>query len=85
MDTILRCGIPATWVLMGSRASGQPLYRGPSVRQALRALDLWQPREGTHDLAPALRTATAVAGPTGITRLITSTARRVPPGNPHGV
>ena len=80
MDTILRCGIPVTWVLMGSRASGQPLYRGPSVRQALRALDLWQPREGTHDLAPALRTATAVAGPTGITRLITSTARRVPAG-----
>ena len=80
MDAILRSGIPATWVLMGSRASGQPLYRGPSARQALHALDLWQPREGTHDLAPALRTATAVAGPTGITRLITSTARRVPAG-----
>lgn len=28
MDAILRSGIPATWVLMGSRASGQPLYRG---------------------------------------------------------
>lgn len=80
MDAILRSGIPATWVLMGSRASGQPLYRGPSARQALHALDLWQPREGTHDLAPVLRTATAVAGPTGITRLITSTARRVPAG-----
>lgn len=41
MDAILRSGIPATWVLMGSRASGQPLYRGPSARQALHALDLW--------------------------------------------
>lgn len=80
MDTILQSGIPTTWVLTGSRTSGQPLYRGRDARQALRALDLWQPHEGTHDLSPALRTAAAIAGPTGITRLITSTAQRVPTG-----
>lgn len=80
MDVIRQSGIPANWVLLGSRPSSRPLYRGTDSRQALHAMDLWQPREGTHDLSPALRTATAIAGPTGITRLVTSTARRVPPG-----
>lgn len=80
METIRRSGIPTTWILTGSRPSSRPLYRGTDPGQALRALEAWHPREGTHDLAPALRTAMAIAGPTGITRLVTSTALRVPPG-----
>lgn len=80
MDAIRQSGIPATWILMGSRPSSRPFYRGTDSRQALEALDAWQPHEGTHDTAAALRTAAALASPAGITRLITSTASRVPPG-----
>ena len=80
METIRRTGIPAVWVLMDSRPSSQPFYRGTDSRKALQAMDSWQPHAATHDAAPALRTAAAIAGPGGITRLITSTPRRVPSG-----
>lgn len=80
MDAIRQSGIPSTWILMGSLPSSRPFYRGMDSCKALQALDKWHPQEGTHDVAPALRTAAAIAAPAGITRLVTSTTRRVPPG-----
>lgn len=80
MEAIRKSGIPTVWTLMDSRPSSQPFYRGTDSRKALQALEAWQPHAATHDAAAALRTAAAIAGPGGITRLITSTPRRVPPG-----
>ncbi len=80
MKTIRSSGIPTTWVLMGSRSSGMTYYRGDQDAAAIQALNAWQPGKSTHDFAPALRIAHALAGKNGISRLVTCSDLRVPKG-----
>lgn len=80
MELIGKQGIPTNWVLTGSRPAQLPFYRGTDSGDALRALDQWQPSSGAHDPEAALRTAAALAGPTGLARMITNAPLRVPPG-----
>lgn len=86
MEAIGKQGIPTTWVVMGSRPSRLPFYRGNNSAAALQSLNQWTPNAATHDLSPSLRTAEALAGTAGFTRLVTCTAGRVPSGqNARGV
>lgn len=80
MDAIRKTGVPTTWILLGSSPSGMPFYRGTDSVRALQALENWQPKRTTHNLSPSLGTAASLAGTSGITRLVTSTPLRVPPG-----
>lgn len=72
-------GIPSIWTIMPSSSRNTSIYRGTNAREALTALGSWEPRSGTHDPAPALRTAEAVAGKIGITHFITNNREMVPP------
>jgi hypothetical protein len=68
------------WVVMTSDTRTPPLYRGPDRAAALAAAAAWQPMLGTHDRAPALRLAHALAGPGGLVWFVTDTTEHVPPG-----
>jgi hypothetical protein len=69
-----------TWVIMTTDAREPVLYRGPDRVAADSALERWQPELGTHDLAPALRLAHALAGEAGRTLLVTDTRAKAPAG-----
>ncbi len=80
MNRIAADGIPTTWILMGTRPTGLTFYNGEDKAAALDALCAWQPGKNTHPFDAALRTANALAGKNGISRLISNRAQRVPPG-----
>ncbi len=80
MNRIAADGIPTTWILMGTRPTGLTFYNGDDEAAALDALRAWQPEKTAHPFDVALRTANALAGKSGIGRLITNRERRVPPG-----
>jgi hypothetical protein len=69
-----------TWVILTSDPRNPPLYRGEERRAATEAFARWQPQLGSHDLGPQLRLASALAGPSGRTFLITDSKAKVPPG-----
>jgi hypothetical protein len=69
-----------TWVILTTDPRQPPLYRGEERRMATEALARWQPQLGAHDLNPQLRLASALAGISGRTFLITDSRPKVPPG-----
>jgi len=66
------------WIVMTSDPRQPALYRGPDLPPALRAAQNWHPNLGTHDVTPALRLAHTLAGPGGLTWLITHGRAAVP-------
>lgn len=78
MGELEASGIPSLWTIMPSSSRNTHLYRGNNHRDALSALENWTPHSGSHSPVPALRTAEAVAGKTGITHFITSSRDNVP-------
>jgi hypothetical protein len=68
------------WVVMTSDTRTPPHYRGPDRAAAHAAAATWQPALGTHDRAPALRLAHALAGPGGLVWFVTDTMETVPSG-----
>jgi hypothetical protein len=69
-----------TWVILTSDPRQPPLYRGEERRAAVAALSRWDPLLGSHDLGPQLRLASALAGTSGRTLLVTDGRGKVPPG-----
>ena len=70
------------WLLLSSDPRQPPLYRGADRAAALAALAGWRPALGTHDLQPALRLARTLAGPGGLTWLVTDRREQLAPDQP---
>ncbi len=68
------------WIVLESVAGRRPLYRGEDRAAALAALAAWEPREGTHDLAPAFEAARSTAGQGGVVLFVTDHEEPVPEG-----
>jgi hypothetical protein len=68
-----------TWVVMTTNPRQPALYRGLSRDAAAAAFAQWLPELGRHELRPALRLATTLAGTAGRTLLITDQREGVPP------
>ena len=68
------------WRLLETDTARPTLYAGGDVHAALDALARWQPRLGTHDFTPALRTAQSLARGTGLTLFVTDHHADLPDG-----
>ena len=69
-----------TWVILTTDQRQPPLYRGEERRLAAESFARWQPQLGSHDLNPQLRLASAIAGISGRTFLVTDSRSKVTPG-----
>lgn len=70
------------WLVMTTDRRQPALYRGTDRRAAMAALARWQPALGVHEIAPVLRLAQQLAGPNGLTWLITDARAKVPAAQP---
>jgi hypothetical protein len=68
------------WIVLESAAGRRPLYRGAERAGVLDAVRAWEPREPTHDLAPAFEAARAAAGRDGTVLFVTDHEEPVPEG-----
>ena len=68
------------WRVFETDAARPTLYSGADARAALRSLDHWQPRLGTHDFTPALHTAQGLARESGVALFVTDRPAEVPDG-----
>jgi hypothetical protein len=68
------------WIVLESTTGRRPLYRGNEAAGVLQAVRAWEPREPTHDLAPAFEVARAAAGRDGTVLFVTDHESPVPEG-----
>lgn len=82
MEEAKRGAARTQWLLLASDPRSPILYRGGDDTAARSALSRWQPVLGTHDTAPVLQTARALAGAGGTVWFVTNRRDTVPAGQP---
>ena len=80
LPRLARAAGTTEWRVLETDTSRPTLYAGDDVHAALDALTRWQPRLGTHDFAPALRTAQSLARGTGLALFVTDRPTALPDG-----
>jgi hypothetical protein len=68
------------WALIESDPARPTLYAGSDLGALLATLSHWQPHLGTHDFAPALRTAQGLVRGGGITLFVSDRITELPEG-----
>ena len=80
LPRLARAAGTTEWRVLETDTTRPNLYAGRDVNAALAALARWQPRLGTHDFAPALRTAQSLARNTGLAVFVTDRPTDLPDG-----
>ncbi len=68
------------WIVLESDPARPTVYSGPNDRDALAAINAWQPRLGSHDAGPALRAARALPRENGAVIFVTDHVTAIPEG-----
>ncbi|MBB5035779.1 vWA domain-containing protein [Prosthecobacter dejongeii] len=71
LATLVPAGARAELTLLSTDVTAPSLYYGNSASELVATLSQWQPRLGTHEFTPALRSARSLTGPQGAVLLIT--------------
>lgn len=80
LEKIARAASRTDWILMESDRSRGNLYRGPSLRALLNAMEAWDPNMPQHDFSTAWRVGSALLQGEGTLFFVTDHPVKTPPG-----